>query len=284
MRYFLSIAVSFTLLLIRGQAQSLEAKEFPFQFREGLIWIEVSVPQAAKPLNFMLDSGAGVSVINLHTAKQLGLKLGNRVSVRGVLATARGYWPEHVSASAGEVRLPEDYLAVDLGDLSKACDCDVDGLLGADFFREHVVQIDFVTRKIRLLKSFNPGKEAESVPLEVRPCGLRIPLQVNGGRQQWMRLDTGCASALQWVTSQVSSNRCSHQIAIGMAKVSIPQIETTVQIGNAQFKAVPTGLHGKEIFAGESGLLGNGLLSRFSLVTVDASAGRLILGQPHTVD
>jgi hypothetical protein len=31
------------------------------------------------------------------------------------------------------------------------------------------------------------------------------------------------------------------------------------------------------VFAGEAGLLGNGLLSRFGSVTVDAKAGRLIL-------
>jgi hypothetical protein len=283
-RLLLSFAVSFALLLTRGQAQPAQIAEFPFQLREGLIWIEVTVPQSAKPLNFMLDSGAGVSVINLHVAQRLGLRLGKRVSVHGVQSTAKGYWPEHLAASVGEVRLPEEYLAVDLGDLSRACACAVDGLLGADFFREHVVQIDFAARKIRLLKSFNPGKGAESVPLEMRSCGMRLPVQVNGGRQQWMRLDTGCASALQWVTSEVPSGLCSRQIAIGMATVSVPLTETNVRLGQTEFQAVPTGLHDKEIFAGESGLLGNGLLSRFSTVTVDVAAGRLILEKPRAAD
>jgi hypothetical protein len=36
--------------------------------------------------------------------------------------------------------------------------------------------------------------------------------------------------------------------------------------------------HPKAIFPGESGLLGNGLLAQFGVVTIDAKAGRLIPG------
>ena len=53
---------------------------------------------------------------------------------------------------------------------------------------------------------------------------------------------------------------------------------TGVRIGNHQIDTVPTGLHRKAFFTGESGLLGNGLLAQFGVVTIDARAGRLILG------
>jgi hypothetical protein len=274
-------SIVFVFLLSQGRAEPSPIAEFPFQLREGLIWIQVTVPQSAKPLNFMLDSGAGVSVINLHTAQRLGLKLGNRVSVRGVQTSVGGYWPQRLSASVGEVHLPKDYLAVDLGDLSQACDCGVDGLIGADFFSKRVVQIDYEAKKIRIFKSATDIESSESLPLEMRPCGMRVPLQVNGGKQQWVRLDTGCASALQWVTSEVASNNCSRLPAIGVSKLSIPQAKSDVRLGKIEFKAVPTGLQDKEIFAGEAGLLGNGLLSRFASITVDASAHRLILEKSH---
>jgi hypothetical protein len=42
-------------MLGRVQAESTEAVEFPFQLREGLIWIQVNIPNSAKPLNFMVD-------------------------------------------------------------------------------------------------------------------------------------------------------------------------------------------------------------------------------------
>jgi hypothetical protein len=65
-----------------------------------------------------------------------------------------------------------------------------------------------------------------------------------------------------------------------LTELSIPQTQTTVQIGSHEFQNVPTGLHEKPIFHGEAGLLGNGLLSRFSSITIDAKSGRLLL-EPH---
>lgn len=277
MRFLLSFVLLLNLIQGRAAAGSPALADFPFQFREGLIWIQVTVPQSATPLNFMLDSGAGVSVINLPTAKRLHLNSGHKVLVRGVQTTSIGYWPQPLEARAGDVPLPSENLVVDLGDLSQACTCAVDGLLGADFFRQHVVQIDFAAQKIRLLDSLSPSETAEFLPLQMRPCGMRVPLQVNGGKEQWVRLDTGCASALQWVTSQVASESCLRQPAIGMTTVSVPMIETTVRLGKTDFKSVPTGLHDKEIFAGEAGLLGDGLLSRYASVTIDAAGGYLVL-------
>jgi hypothetical protein len=31
-------------------------KEMPFEFKEGLLWVKVTVPESAQPLNFLLDS------------------------------------------------------------------------------------------------------------------------------------------------------------------------------------------------------------------------------------
>ena len=122
-------------------------------------------------------------------------------------------------------------------------------------------------------------KSDGSLPLQLRPCGMRVPITVNGHNRQWVRLDTGCATALQWVTSDVRPEQCGRKMAIGLVEISIPQAVTTVGIGEHEFGHVPTGLHESAIFPGEAGLLGNGLLSRFSTVTIDAKAGRVILGE-----
>jgi hypothetical protein len=269
----------FVATLLQVQATPTVLAEFPFEFREGMLWIQVTVPQSKKTLNFLLDTGAGASVINLNTAKQTGLELRGAITVRGVQTTLTGYRLEPVSAKVDGVQLPADYLAVDLAKLGKACNCCVDGLLGADFFREKIVQIDFDARKVRILN--NSIKSDEALPLLLRPCGMCLPITVDGHRRQWVRLDTGCASALQWVTLAVRSDQCTNQTAIGLTAISIPQTETTVDIGKQKFEKVPTGLHEKAIFAGEAGLLGNGLLSQFSTVTIDAKAGRVFL-QKHS--
>jgi len=96
----------FAAALLQLQAAPVSLAEFPFQFREGLLWVEVTLPQSEKPLNFLLDTGAGVSVINLNTAKRIGLKLGQEVTVRGVQTMLTGYWQQRMSAKVGNVKLP----------------------------------------------------------------------------------------------------------------------------------------------------------------------------------
>lgn len=265
--------------LLQAEAGLSSAGEIPLQFREGLLWVEITVPQGKESLHFLVDSGASVSVLNLNTAKRLGLRLGPKVNVTAVASKLTGHWPVKLTATANQMQLPDEFLALDLGKLSSACSRAVDGLLGADFFRDRVVQIDYAAQKLRVLAASPSDAETNSVLLESRPCGFRVAVNVNGGKSQWVRIDTGCATAFQWVTSKERAERCTTKLAVGLTELSIPQTMTGLRIGPITLDTVPTGLHRKAIFPGESGLLGNGLLAQFGVVTIDAKAGRLILGR-----
>jgi hypothetical protein len=56
----------------------------------------------------------------------------------------------------------------------------------------------------------------------------------------------------------------------------VREIQTAVRLGTVEVPKVKTGLHSQPMFLGESGLLGNGLLSRFT-VTIDVTQGSCIL-------
>ena len=279
MRFWLCVILVLVGRLLQAETGTSPASELPIQFREGLLWAEVSVPQSKEPLHFLVDSGASASVVNLSTAKRLGLKLGPKVKVTAVVTTLTGHWPVKMSAKAGQMQLPNELLALDLGKLSGACSRSVDGLIGADFFRDRVVEIDYIAQKLRVLAASPVADATNAVPLETRPCGFRVAVSVNGGKCQWVRVDTGCATAFQWVTSKERADRCTSKLAVGLAELSIPQTMTGLRIGNHQIDTVPTGLHSKAIFPGESGLLGNGLLAQFGVVIIDAKSGRLFLGR-----
>lgn len=279
MRFWLCVILAFAVRLLQAETADSSASELPIRFRDGLLWAEVSVPQSKEPLHFLMDSGASASVVNLSTAKRLDLKLGPKVTVTAVATTLTGHWPVKLSAQASGLELPDEYLALDLSKLSGACSRPVDGLIGADFFRGRIVEIDYAAQKLRVLSEIPDDQVTNAVPLEARPCGFRVAVNVNGGRSQWVRVDTGCATAFQWVTSKERADRCTSKLAVGLAELSIPQTMTGLRIGNHQIDTVPTGLHSKAIFPGESGLLGNGLLAQFGVVIIDAKSGRLFLGR-----
>lgn len=278
MRYALLCWSVFVVWLTPCQAAVVSKPEFPFKFHEGLLWVKVKVPESPKSLNFLLDSGAQVSAVNLQTAKELGLVLGQRVEVVGVGVAMEAFWTATRSVKAGGVELPNRLLALDLQKLSQSCECRVDGLIGADFFKNRRVQLDFRKSNVRLL-SLTVACRGDATILNVRRCGMRVKATIDGKKTGWLRVDTGCATPLQWVTTDVSTKNCTRRIAVGLTRVEIPQTSTEVKIGNTVLLNVTTGLHASPIFDGEAGLIGNGLLSQFESVTFDANGSKLILGR-----
>lgn len=250
--------------------------EFPFELRDGFIWVKATAKESSTSLNFILDSGAAVSTLNADSAERLGLRGGERVTVKGVGSSTVGFWPQRLNAQVDSVRLPKSYLVVDLCNLQTSCQCRVDGLIGADFFEGKVVQVDFATQKIRLLRS-TKAVSGEVIELKKRRGIWQVPLSVNDSATAWFRLDTGCASALQWVVTGSAPLTSSSKVSVALTEMSLPVTETTARLGTAKLSNLPTSIHRSEIFSGEAGLAGVGLLSRFSAVTLDGKANRLIL-------
>ena len=272
-------AIWFCFAVVSGAQAAVPspADAIPFECSEGLLWVQIEVPQSARPLNFLFDTGAEVSVINTDTAEVLGLSSGRKIQVQGVETATTGRWPVKLEARAGNVELPAKYLSLDLSRLAHSCNRPLDGLLGADFMQGKVVEIDFLSHLIRFREQVSPSKADVDLPLKDSGKCFCVPVRVNNGQKQWVRLDTGCATALQWVASDADARAESAIPAIGLTGLAIPQARTTVSLGGKQFDQVPTGLHRRAIFAGESGLLGNGLLTRFKTVTIDTKSARLVL-------
>jgi predicted aspartyl protease len=277
MRALCSLFCCFGLLTANARAITAPIAEIPFDFRDGLLWIKVASDKSSQPLTFLLDSGATVSVIDSRTAKRLNLERGNRVKVRGVHTSAAGYWPARLDANLGNISLPKKYLVTDLSALSKVCHSRIDGLLGADFFSSHIVQIDFSAALIRILSRTQPDSATEILPLRSKTGRLQVPVRVNDSEPKWVRVDTGCTSELQWVFKKALAPSLGTTRSVGLSKCSFPTTHTDVRLNNTRFENVLTGVHSTAIFPGEHGLLGTGLLSRFQKITFDTQSGRLLL-------
>lgn len=252
------------------------ATEIPFHFRGGMIWLKINAAGHPKPLNFLLDSGAGKSVMHLGTAQRLRLKFGASQTVQGVQGPCAAYRIDDFAATVSGLPVPREILALDLNSASAGAGSRIDGLLGADFFRTRIVEIDFATQKIRLLSRDELRLNGQQIlPLVRRNDALCIRAGVDGNAPQWMRLDTGCSGALEWVFKGVKAPR-STRTSVATTGTSHKHLQTKVLLGTERLSAVKTGLHPQPFFAGEAGLIGNGLLSRFR-VTVDADKSQLLL-------
>jgi hypothetical protein len=269
----------FAALLLPFSARSEAQREVQAQYRDGLIWLKVDVAGKSEPLSFLLDSGAGISAIDLQTAHRLGLHLGNQQAVQGVNGQCFAFRVNDLQAVCGDIVLPKSVVAIDLRALSDSCERRVNGILGCDFFRGRIVQIDFTEGRVRILEKCDSNlANCEILPIRLCNDAFCVPVRVAGNPAKWMRLDTGSDSALEWVVSRMETRK-KGRTSIGPSGSSIRRINTSVQIGKQCFNAITTGIHSEQIFPGEAGLLGNGLLSKFRL-TIDEPGSRVIFENP----
>jgi hypothetical protein len=276
-------AALYTLLaamLLPVSAKSQVFGQIPFRYQDGLIWVKVELAGEKEPLNFLVDSGASVSAIDLQTAHTRGVHLGDRRSVEGVSGQGLAYHVNDLQAMAGGIVVAKSVLAIDLGTVSDCCHQHIDGILGVDFFRNRMVRIDFKARKICLLQDCDV-KLANCDILPIKTCNgaFCVPMRIAGNPVQWMRLDTGCDSALEWVVTGTEKRRMTEP-SIGLSGSLGDYFDTSVQLGKHRFNYIRAGIHTKQIFPGEDGLLGNGLLSKFCL-TIDERKSRVILEKAY---
>jgi hypothetical protein len=254
------------------------ASELPFEFANGFIRIEARVAQSAEPLHLLLDSGAEVSLLSLRTARRLHLKLGTQTWVTGVDAESVAYRVNGVRVMAGKVPLGEPLSwVVDLPGVDNLCGAPVDGIVGVEFFRDRVVQIDYGRRCLRVLSQVPTEATVERLPLLWQRGVLCAPVMVNGSQPRWTRLDTGCNDALHWVVPRAYTKVSRRGMSLGFVTDPRDTTLTTVSLGGQLVSPVKTALHGRPLFPGEAGLLGNALLSRFGVVTIDTVHHQLLL-------
>ncbi len=267
--------IPFALLALAVSAQAVT--EIPFRFTDGMIWVKVQPSAKSAPLNFLLDSGAGASVLDLRAAQRLGTKLGRSETVQGVDGRAAAFRVSDFDSRVGSVVVPRSLLALDLSGVSAGLSQRIDGLLGADFFRGRIVQIDFTVQKIRLLSRAELHEiGSEVLPIASRNGAMCVRVGVAGQPCEWMRVDTGCSSALRWVISSEKAKKLS-ATSLAVAGKASREISADVQLGDCRLAGVKTGIHTRQIFAGESGLVGNGVLSKF-IITFDGQK-RLLLAK-----
>lgn len=270
------ISVFFSALFVTIPLRA--ATPIPIEYRGGMIWVKVAVGGGNKPLNFLVDSGAGASVLDLATARRLGLKLDQPKTVQGVNGHALAYRVKGFNGRLANAPINCSFLAVDLSGPSHSCNQHIDGLLGADFFLNHIVQIDYAAETIRFLERNEMNRpRGEILPLTKCNDTYCVRISVGGEVPQLLRLDTGCRTSLEWVVTGNKARKFG--TTIGLNSTSVRDFDTDVQLGSIRITAVKAGIHTEQMFSGEAGLIGNGLLSKFT-ITIDAAKQRCLLTNP----
>ncbi len=142
----------------------------PFDLVVRHVIVRVTVNNS-RPLSFILDSGANQAIIRTDIAKELGLKLEGQVTGRGAgPGVQTGAFVRNAKWSlVGLTGFSQPVtLALPFADLPSALGQPVDGIIGGEFIKEFVVELDYQAKQIRLHKpaAFTYTGPGESIPVE----------------------------------------------------------------------------------------------------------------------
>ena len=147
MRYLTLILLA--VLSIPGSAQHTK-EELPFTLQENLIFIKAKV-NGSRELNFLFDTGAGVTVLNTSTAKTLQLKIGGESVIGTSGNSVKSLTAVENTISLGKVQLQNVDLEIfSIDHLSEYLKMPLDGIIGYDLLRNFVTQVDIQSMTIIL--------------------------------------------------------------------------------------------------------------------------------------
>jgi hypothetical protein len=257
----------------------------------------LSVEINQKKFKLLLDTGASGIAISPKSAKKAGLEgLGEET------AEARGIGDKpasnRTSLLAAEVKIGELRLAdVPIASFSGVSSSGADGLIGADVFRDFLVGIDFVHRRISLdpFTERPPDRlgDATDSPAPGFTRALRLgnhlslPTSVNGGQGRLFLIDSGSSESLidtntaRETTKTYNDERTRLQGVQGAVKnVSRANRATLVFAGfrqeNSDLIAFDMTNVGDSMGMGLAGVLGMPILGQMKL-TIDYREGSVRL-------
>ena len=174
----------------------------PFEMVTRHIVLKVTVDKS-RPLSFVFDTGAGRGIIDIDRARELGLNLQGRVRVGGAGAqTQTGAMVQDARWSlVGMENFSQPVsLAIPLGHIAARFGNDFDGIIGSEFIKEFVVEVDYENRLLKLhdrstFKYTGPGEsipiefnnqghphlEAEITPIDSKPVRAKFVLDLGSG-------------------------------------------------------------------------------------------------------
>lgn len=279
------VALVFSAALIRGGPKPVA--ELPCEIQDNLLYTKVRVNNRG-PFRFCFDTGASYTCADKSVARKMGLEKtgGFALWAIGARSVVANRYAQATLSAGGYSNLdifPAGFDLKQMWDPSGPAD---DGILGSDFFGEHVVEIDYSNKVVRLYRPNDPPCRTggEYVPFELRDDDVTIKAEVaiRGRRVEGTFLvDTGAYQSLSLSERFVSKHDLmspeQKRLPVEVVNGGIPGVDRgrlsrvgSLTIGRSVIQSPITSfitddnrIHSDPDF---DGIIGGGILRRFRLV------------------
>jgi len=171
------------------------AEDIPFEFIGNHLYIPVTV--CGKERLWVLDTGAGMTVLNKDFAKELGLELKGELKGRGAGGTVTASFTTLPPYSVGSIQFQGQTVSViDMTELIRRLGPDVAGILGFDFLSRFVTKIDFANEFVSFYKpeSFDYSGDGHLLDMHIANSLISAQAILDGTHSGNWLLDIGAGT------------------------------------------------------------------------------------------
>ena len=235
------------------------------------------------PTDIVLDSGAGMTVVDRALAAKLNLRVEGELEARGTGGNVGAGLVSGLTVQVAGTRIgPLSAAVIDLEGVGRRLGRPLPLILGKELFHAAVVDLDYPGARLRLLDAASfryegPGRKLDLVPAEDGHRSVR--LSVEGSAPALVGLDTGQGGALTLfrhfaeAERLLEGRRVSETRGGGVGGATTSKIATlrSVKIAGWELHGVPATVHGEDVRGAfdtkrRDGNLGAGILARFRAV------------------
>ncbi len=287
MANFLLIPI-FLLFCINGHAQNL-IEAVPIKFVDNYIFVEITVNNQNKPLNFWFDTGAGITVINTDVAKQLSIDITgeSKINTSGKSLVSK-------ESNLNELKIGENLILenitlvlMDLSHLTKYLNTNVDGVIGYDLLEKFITETNIDDKEIRFYSPIDfifegNAKTLELTTLESNLFGILIKtipknktenitlnLQIDTGADNYLTFHNKIVKEHQLINSKKRQKTIKGFGADSTIATNVRSKVSEIDFGDKKWKNIPVTLEVDPINKRENsladGLIGQRLLLDFNI-------------------
>lgn len=281
------IGIAIAVILYAGVALAqTPVASFPFEQYGSHSFIKVKVNNSEE-LDFIFDTGDGLTVLNIDRAIELGMKAGSNATTTSAEGTISGKLVKHNELTVGGAPVHNiKVYETSLNHLEISIGRSIDGIIGYDILNNYVVSMNFDTKMIEL---YDPAKykykgSGKMMSINLTSFIPHIAGQVTLSNGEKVKgeffVDTGAKATVDFNTPFVESNNMASKIGdsyiylvAGLGDTEYEHHRGRVQsfeFEGFSFENMPVGLshakHGIQNHKKVSGIIGGTLLSKFNIV------------------
>jgi predicted aspartyl protease len=275
--------------------------EIPFEYHNDFMIVKVLFNKTL-PLNFVFDTGAEHTILaKKEIAEVLDIPYERRIQIVGsdMKEDLYAYLARRIHLKIGEINIPNQSILVleeDYFEFEKRVGVEIEGILGADFFKAYRLSINYDTKTIKLSPSspkIPRGYDAVPVEIHKNKPYVNSVLELSDTTTVSVKLllDTGAGLALLLHTDTHPDLELPNQVIPGEVGVGLggtipgflgrvkrlPFEDCDLQMFNVvtNFQKLNSDLETSQLNE-RNGIIGNEILSRFQVV-IDYPQQKLFL-------